>query len=323
MCQDKITRYYQDFALSILLIHHFDQRHRCITANAHHPKWGACGLHDFLRSRHVPISGREPSVKQHVPKTSKHSQYRQSKSNDISFDKFLAGPTWGPDWDCACCWYKQPAFAVEARWGSRRWRTKHEVPPRNVCDFVDLEVPQIKTSIACWKWRFVVETYMRRGCLKHINLYVNWCELEELQLSSLLSHITHNHVNHVTACQTPYAVRCTMCVISTKAILTTTAFAWLFLPAVDVAAKIAETLLVASHLWRCHESKGYLQCNSLRNSQIQLRGKKKHQSKKTRSDPIVRCFWNEYQYIYMYIYIYIIYSIHVCKSYHIYDNLCV
>ena len=28
-------------------------------------------------------------------------------------------------------------------------------------------------------------------------------------------------------------------------------------------------------------------------------------------------------YIYVYIYIYIIYSIHVCKSYHIYDNLCV
>ena len=63
--------YFQDVAPWIRLIHHFDQSHCWITANARHPKWGACGLHDFLRSRHVPISGREPSVKQHVPKTSK------------------------------------------------------------------------------------------------------------------------------------------------------------------------------------------------------------------------------------------------------------
>lgn len=71
LCQDRITLNFQDFAPGIRLIHHFDQSHCWITANARHPKWGACGLHDFLRSRHVPISGREPSVKQHVPKTSK------------------------------------------------------------------------------------------------------------------------------------------------------------------------------------------------------------------------------------------------------------
>ena len=74
LCQNRITLYFQDFALWILLIHHFDQSHCWITANACHPKWCACGLHDFLRSRHVPISGREPSVKQHVPKTSKKSK---------------------------------------------------------------------------------------------------------------------------------------------------------------------------------------------------------------------------------------------------------
>lgn len=84
LCQDRITLYFQDFALWIRLIHHFDQSHCWITANARHPKWGACGLHDFLRSRHVPISGREPSVKQHVPKTSKKRKHMAAHISSIS-----------------------------------------------------------------------------------------------------------------------------------------------------------------------------------------------------------------------------------------------